>query len=446
MRIWILLLFFANALVAQEVTDGDGDLVPDTDIMSTIDGSLTDADTFIKKIAPFDVSIYPYVEPEYNIMLGFDSSRGASFGFWPLLDSLRAHKNFRINVLHFGGSHIQADVYSNLLRDSMQSMDAGMAGPRGLVFPFSIINTNNPANYRVSFTGTWEGHRAAVSYHTGTWGITGITASTLDTLATIRLKVRESCASSPFTEVKVLCDTTSSYTVELLPKGNVMVIEQHLSLGYYKFKLKQPTDSMHLVITKTDTTNPAPFELYGIIMENDEPGIAYHSIGANGSSFKSNFRCDLFEQHLVEINPDLVIISIGTNDSFEGDFTEDGFMAKYDTFIQMIRSVNSDAQFILTVPNDSYYKRKYPNLNTAKIESAIYKLAVKHNALVWDCYKIMGGLRSSKKWNLAGMMKKDLIHFTHAGYILKGELFWDAFNRSYQNYLDSKTASPANKR
>ncbi len=149
---------------------------------------------------------------------------------------------------------------------------------------------------------------------------------------------------------------------------------------------------------------------------------------------------------MVEINPDLVIISIGTNDSFEGDFTEDGFMAKYDTFIQMIRAVNSDAQFIFTVPNDSYYKRKYPNLNTAKIESAIYKLAVKHNALVWDCYKIMGGLRSSKKWNLAGMMKKDLIHFTYNGYILKGELFWDAFKRLYQNYLDSKTAIPANKR
>ncbi len=282
MRVWIVLLFFANGLVAQEVTDSDGDLIPDTDNVSTIDGPLTEVDTFIKKIAPFDASIYPYVEQEYNIMLGFDSSRGASFGFWPLLDSLKAHQNFRINVLHFGGSHIQADVYSNLLRDSLQSMNASMAGPRGLVFPFSIINTNNPANYRVSYTGTWQGHRAAVSYHTGTWGITGITASTLDTLATISLKVRESCASTPFTEVKVLCDTASSYTVELLPKENIMVIEQHLSLGYYKFKLKQPTDSMHLVITKTDTTNPAPFELYGIIMENDEPGIAYHSIGANG--------------------------------------------------------------------------------------------------------------------------------------------------------------------
>ena len=185
-----------------------------------------------------------------------------------------------------------------------------------------------------------------------------------------------------------------------------------------------------------DTANTAPFELYGIVMDNEEPGIAYHSIGANGSSFRSNFRCDLFKQHLVEINPDLVIISIGTNDSFDGNFTESDYMAQYDTFIQMIRAVNSDAQFILTVPNDSYYKRKYPNLNTAKTESAIYKLALKHNALVWDCYKIMGGLRSSKKWMYAGMMKKDLIHFTYNGYILKGELFWDAFKRSYQNYLE----------
>lgn len=104
----------------------------------------------------------------------------------------------------------------------------------------------------------------------------------------------------------------------------------------------------------------------------------------------------------------------------------------------MIKAVNSDAQFILTVPNDSYYKRKYPNLNTAKIESAIYRLAVKHDALVWDCYKIMGELKSAKTWMYAGMMKKDLVHFTNQGYILKGELFWDAFKRSYQTYLESK--------
>jgi hypothetical protein len=48
----------------------------------------------------------------------------------------------------------------------------------------------------------------------------------------------------------------------------------------------------------------------------------------------------------------------------------------------------------------------------------------------------MGGLKSARTWMYAGMMKKDLIHFTNEGYILKGELFWDAFKRSYQNYLE----------
>lgn len=441
MRILILFLLFANVLYAQDTTDLDALVAAERDTIIVLDSALAAADTFVKKIDTFDVSKYPYVQAEYNMMLGFDSSRGATFGFWPLLDSLLTHKNFRINVLHFGGSHIQADIYSNLLRDSMLTMADSMAGPRGLIFPFRVAKTNNPRNYHVDYTGTWEGHRSAVSYHTGTWGVTGITATTTDSVATISVKVRESCPATPFTIVTVLCDTVSGYKVELFPKENVMVIEHHLSLGYYKFKLKQPKDSMHIVITKVDTANTAPFELYGIVMDNEEPGIAYHSIGANGASFRSNFRCDLFKQHLVEINPDLVIVSIGTNDSFDGNFTESDYMAKYDTFIQMIRAVNSDAQFILTVPNDSYYKRKYPNLNTAKCESAIYKLALKHNALVWDCYKMMGGLRSSKKWMYAGMMKKDLIHFTYDGYILKGELFWDAFKRSYQNYLEHKATT-----
>lgn len=437
MRLLMLLLFVSNILLAQDSGDVDGDLLPDTDTLALADTQVP-LDTAIKKKEPFDVSKYAYVKQEYNIMLGPDSTRGATFGFWPLLDSLLTHQNFRINVLHFGGSHIQADVYSNLLRDSMQSMGQGMAGPRGLVFPFTAIKTNNPRNYMVSYTGVWQGHRSAVSYHTGTWGLTGITASTLDTVATITLTTSGKSASTPFTQVKVLCDTASAYTVSLVPDSNVMIAERHTDGGYYYFELAEPTDRVQLVVRKIDSTSIIPFELYGIVLDNEEPGIAYHSIGANGASFKSNFRCALFQQHLVQVNPDLVIISIGTNDSFDGDFSESVFAARYDSFIQMIKAVNSDVQFIFTVPNDSYYKRKYPNLNTAKTEAAIYELAIKHNALVWDCYKIMGGLRSAMKWMNAGMMKKDLIHFTNEGYILKGELFWDAFKRSYQNYLEHK--------
>ncbi|CAN5227999.1 hypothetical protein BH09BAC1_BH09BAC1_08340 [soil metagenome] len=442
MRILLVLLLFTQVLMAQDPGDADGDLIADT--LSVVDNEVL-PDTFIKKRMPFDVSKYPYVKKDYNIMLGSDSSKGNSFGFWPLLDSLLEFKDFRINVLHFGGSHIQADIYSNLIRDSMLTiLDAGMAGPRGLIFPFTIIKTNNPSNYKVKYTGTWQGHRSAVSYHTGTWGLTGITATTTDTLATISIKISGSSASGPFTQVKVLCDTACAYTVEFQPWDNISNIEYHRALGYYTFLLLEPTDSLHLVIRKADSTSTKPFELYGIILENEQPGIVYHSIGANGASFKSNFKATLFQQHLVEVNPDLVIVSIGTNDSFDGDFTEESYMARYDTFIQMIRAVNSNAQFILTVPNDSYFKRKYPNLNTAKIESAIYKLAIKYDALVWDCYKIMGGLRSARVWMTAGMMKKDLIHFTHQGYLLKGELFWDAFMRSYQNYLATK-AKPVHK-
>ncbi len=436
MRWLFLLLLLPQWLLAQDPADTDGDLVPDAEVLLV--DTLPIADTFIKKKEPFDVFKYTFVKADYNIMLGSDSSKGASFGFWPLLDSLLTHKNFRINVLHFGGSHIQADVYSNLLRDSLQAMAPGMAGPRGLIFPFAAVKTNNPRNYMVKSTGTWQGHRAAVSYHTGTWGLTCITASTLDTVATIAIKTSRGAAASKFTQIKVLCDTLSTYDITVTSSVKVVRVKHNKAGGYYLFELAAPADSLLLTVRKTDTLNTVPFELYGIILENDNPGVAFHSIGANGASFKSYFRCSLFQQHLIQVNPDLVIISIGTNDSFDGDFTEANFTARYDTFIQMIKAVNSDARFIFTVPNDSYYQRKYPNLNTAKIQSAIYNLAMKHDALVWDCFKIMGGLKSARTWMYAGMMKKDLVHFTNQGYILKGELFWDAFTRSYQNYLQNK--------
>ncbi|MBQ8020200.1 MAG: hypothetical protein IJ263_07355, partial [Paludibacteraceae bacterium] len=74
------------------------------------------------------------------------------------------------------------------------------------------------------------------------------------------------------------------------------------------------------------------------------------------------------------------------------------------------------------------------NTNGQIVEEVFFELAKKYNGAVWDQFAIMGGLKSMKQWENAGLARKDKIHFTPNGYILLGDLFYNALIQSYLNY------------
>jgi hypothetical protein len=221
------------------------------------------------------------------------------------------------------------------------------------------------------------------------------------------------------------------------PKPDSVILEKvevNQELGYTLFCLEKPTDKIHIRLEKTDSLQNR-FELYGISLENDDPGFVYHSIGVNGASFPSFLRCNLFEKHLKALNPDLVIISLGTNDAYTKNFKPEVYMAHYEQMLDIITKTLPEAAILSTVANDSYLFRRYPNKNTELAAEVIYKVAKKYNCGVWDFYEVMGGFNSSKQWLKQNLMGRDLIHFNLEGYLLKGDLFFNAFIRSYDNHI-----------
>jgi lysophospholipase L1-like esterase len=183
---------------------------------------------------------------------------------------------------------------------------------------------------------------------------------------------------------------------------------------------------------KNDT---AVLSFFGCIAENNQAGITYHALGVNGSSFKSFERCARFSEQLPYLHPDLVVISIGTNDTSDPDFDAEAYKRRYGEFIRKVLEVNPQCALLLTVPNDSYIRRKYHNKNLVAARAAIYELAAEYHAGVWDLYSIMGGAYSAKKWRNAGLMKTDLVHFTREGYEMKGAFMFDAMMADYDNWL-----------
>ena len=94
--------------------------------------------------------------------------------------------------------------------------------------------------------------------------------------------------------------------------------------------------------------------------------------------------------------------------------------------MKMALRANPDCALLLTVTNDSYYRRRYLNRNIARERDVIIELAEKYDMAVWDLYGVMGELGSSRKWKYNGLMRSDLVHFTHTGYHFKGDLYIDA--------------------
>jgi lysophospholipase L1-like esterase len=141
---------------------------------------------------------------------------------------------------------------------------------------------------------------------------------------------------------------------------------------------------------------------------------------------------------LIALDPDWIILSIGTNDANSRYFKPEEYRQNYDSLISVITEAVPDAAILITVPNDSYLYRRYVNRNTDEVKKVIEQMAAKYNCGVWDFYTIMGGLNSINAWQQFNLAKRDGIHFTVNGYILIGDLFFDAFLRSYEDHLSEK--------
>ena len=112
------------------------------------------------------------------------------------------------------------------------------------------------------------------------------------------------------------------------------------------------------------------------------------------------------------------------------------FYKNYDTLIQKIKLINPNTAILLTTNNDSYYKKKYPNTRALEVREKMFELAKNKDLALWDMFQVMGGLNSIKDWQKNKLAKKDLIHLTYDGYNLIGDLLFEAFMKSYINYIE----------
>ncbi len=382
----------------------------------------------------YHINPYNFIRSDLNELHNFGND-SYSTRFYRKLDTLLRTGEGKINVVHIGGSHIQAGTFSGQVRTRLQQLDGEMNAGFGFMFPYRISRTNSPFGYYIRYSGSWQGCRNVEKRKSCLLGVGGISATTSSPMADLTILLEdENQLNYSFNKLKIFYENRGrNYSVSI---DSSLVKNRYENDGFIEFELNTHVDSLKISLQKINS-NEGSFTLFGLTTESAPNGFVYNSIGINGADLPAYLRCQLFEKQLAELKPDLVILGIGINDAYTRKFSQQHYEENYFELIREIRRAAPQTAIILTTNNDSYIYRRYINKNGEKVKESMFKISSELNTGVWDMYSVMGGMNSVILWEKNNLAQHDRIHFTHEGYLLLGDLFFTALMQNFEKWMVS---------
>lgn len=417
--------------------------------------------------------------------------------FFQKLQDLEVNQNRKINIVHIGDSHIQADLMTDMLRQKFQER-FGNAG-LGFVFPHSLAKTNGSSHVRFSSNANWNSLRNIYPNDGSPVGLSGIALFTNQNDFVIELTVRNE--NYIFNNLRVITPENkqlfglANATKTIVIKSNVSKTLTHkiksgetlsgiaqrykttvtkirqanglrnnniragaslkiptgemelqkiemtdfiplenqpfISDYYYEYQHLEATDKIYLIPNKEHTS----FALNGIVLENNQSGILYHSIGVNGAKYADYNKFPMFFEQLEALHPDLIIVSLGTNEAFD-KLCDQCFYEQLEEFLSILRAKHPNVAVLFTTPPPSLFKRRTPNNFVESYSNQIISNSLINRYSVWDLYRALGGNEAMQKLVDQRLIAKDRVHYSSAGYKEQGVLLFEGLMETYQNYLN----------
>ena len=385
----------------------------------------------------FSCKKYPFVHEDRNEIV----SARVLDSFFHKLYLQKTKNNQRINILQIGDSHIQADFLSAQVRTDFQT-DFGNAG-RGVVVPLHVAGSNEPFNYKITSNVACNSKRCVFVDRSMPIGIGGVTVTTTDESISFRIKTFDyPPLNYGFNKVTLFYQKDSSFDFHFEDTlGNRLATIKSGEVEEYPnvstVQLPQPTND---VILKADKN--AAYQnnatIFGLNLENDSSGVIFSAVGVNGAEAYQYVHAAYFAEETQVIQPDLILISLGTNEGQKIPLDKDLTRNRFDSLVRQLRTYNPSTPIIITTPPDSYSRKKYYNPSIAAVHALLVEYAKENHIAVWDLFSATGGYKSCYQWRKYGLMRKDGVHFSRAGYEFQGNLFYEAIIKAYNNYVGRK--------
>lgn len=413
--------------------------------------------------------------------------------FFTKLKTLQSTKSGKLNIVHIGDSHIQGDVMTAVTRQNLQNT-FGNAG-RGLVFPYTLAHTNGSPDVRFSSNVKWNNYKNILPLNESPIGISGFSLTSKS--KSLRLSLQVKNKDYFFNTLKIITpnneavferagEIEKTVTLKTVPQKKVHTIKKgetlstianHYHISTAKLKQENQLTSTKITAGKTlkiptnqtseksigstqyhseafaEEANSHFFEsekpldrfvilpnkeasLYainGVVLENNSPGILYHNIGVNGAKYSDYNKYPLFFEQLKALQPDLIIVSLGTNESY-GKISGLDYLKQMQEFLLHIRAQNPEADVLIITPPPSFLPHHKLNTFVDEYARSLVNYAALGHYAVWDLFQTLGGMHGVSKNYGKGLMGPDRVHYTTSGYQLQGNMLSNVILNAFKEF------------
>lgn len=363
----------------------------------------------------------------------------------PFFDKLlktRKENNGIISILHIGDSHIQADYLTQKVRQNFQRR-FGNAG-RGLVVPLQVGQTNEPVNYTSRSGSKWESKRMVFPEQPLPIGLGGVTIRSLDENSALEIKLKNA-GGLDYAFNKV----TAFFLQE--PRTFHIAIQDSLQQDLAFIGNFSPSSVLHssrvglpslVKSISFQSLKSLPQQdrvtYFGFSFENGSAGVLYHAVGVNGAKYKHYLSVDFLVEQTKALSPDLIVISLGTNEALDHPYFDKKLMEYVDGVISQLKTKNPQSLILISTPSDSFKKKNKRNPGIDKVRDTLVEYVLKNNLSCFDLYEAGGGKNSASQWRKAGLLREDGVHFTKEGYELEGNMLYLALMKAYNDYVSNR--------
>jgi lysophospholipase L1-like esterase len=357
----------------------------------------------------------------------------------PFFDQLRQleadPKAQLVRVIQFGDSHTAGDSFTGALRTLFQQkFGDGGAGFQFAGYPFAGYHIHGTR--RAQSTGWMALGTHLNDIGDGMVGMGGVSLSTaaagnwvsLDADATslqVQYLIQPNGGSIEIRDNDTLIATVSTAITETGAPDTAGHFDAPVEPGPHHFEVL--------------TVEQAPVRLLGLSTEN-AAGVTYEAAGINGAEASLFLRWNeaLQQALMLETNPALIVLSYGTNEAGDRNWTEEGYSAMFQRIIERCRRLAPNASILVVGPPDRAMRagrRAWkPFAGVDRIVAAQRSVCRQMHCAYWDQRSRMGGLGSMRDWTSIGWAQPDHTHFTGEGYTELASALFSDIVQQYDSY------------
>lgn len=368
--------------------------------------------------------VHPVVDPKHNLEK-----------FYGALHAAAGRKEVKVRVFHYGDSPTTADMITSDARELLQKQfgDAGH-GFCLVAKPWAWYQHNG---LDISGDGWTIDPAAQGALRDGMFGIGGVSFRG-STGAYSRIRMTK--AKHSRIEIAYLKQTSGGQLqVEAGDKvlGSINTTAEEEGSGFAGFDIPKDADS----ITLRGVSGQV--RVFGVVLERDQPGVIYHSLGINGASsitLSRAFNEKHWQEQLLHYKPDLVVVNYGTNESSFGDWVDKSAERELREVIRRVRTAMPEVPVLIMSPMDRGQRNSTGDIGTMptipRLVAIQERVALETGCAFFNTFAAMGGVGTMGRWYEAEprLVGADFIHPMPAGARIVGGLLYKALFDGYNRY------------